>query len=56
MASLESRLTALETQAGAEDTNRVILYEPGEELPELPAGDDVFIRLPDNHREATHAA
>lgn len=55
MASLEQRLEILEREA-APVVPRVVVYEPGEELPELPAGDDVFIRLPDNHREATHAA
>lgn len=54
MPSLESRLTTLETQAGADVANRVIIYEPGEELPELPAEGTVFL-LPDNGREATHA-
>ena len=53
MASLEQRLADLE-QAGDEDANRVIIYEIGEELPELPAEGTVFL-LPDNHRqEATH--
>ena len=55
MASLESRLTALETQASAEDTNRVVLYEVGTE-PVLPDLEGTVFLLPDNHRqEATHA-
>ena len=55
MATLEQRLEVLEREA-APVVPRVVVYEPGEELPELPAGDDVFIRLPNNHRqEATHA-
>lgn len=50
MPSLETRIAALETQ-DATTINRVILYEPGEPLPELPAGDGVFFLLPNNHRE-----
>lgn len=49
MPSLDARITALETQ-DATTINRVILYEPGEPLPELPAGDGVVILLPDNGR------
>ncbi len=53
MASLEQRIADLE-QAGAEDASRIVIYEFGEELPELPAEGTVFL-LPDNHRqEATH--
>lgn len=53
MATLDARLTTLETQA-APDVPRIVIYEPGEELPELPAEGTVFL-LPDNHRqEATH--
>jgi len=50
MPSLDNRITALETQ-DATTTNRVILYEPGEPLPELPPGDDAIFLLPANHRE-----
>lgn len=55
MPSLDARITALETQ-DATTINRVILYEPGEPLPELPAGDGVVILLPNNHREDNHHA
>ncbi len=51
--SLEARVSALETQ-DATTLNRVIIYEPGEPLPEIPAGDGVVFLIPDNHREATH--
>lgn len=55
MATLEQRLTALETQASAEDTNRVIIYEVGTE-PVLPDLEGTVFLLPDNHREeTTHA-
>jgi len=54
MASLEQRLEVLEREA-APVVPRVVLYEPGEELPELPA-EGAFFLLPDNHRqEAAHA-
>lgn len=49
MASLESRLDALETQASP-DPARVIIYEVGGQAPEIPPGDGTFILLPDNGR------
>ena len=53
MASLEQRLEDLERDA-THDVPRIVVYEIGEELPELPAEGTVFL-LPDNHRqEATH--
>ncbi len=55
MASLEQRLEVLEREA-TPVVPRVVVYEPGEELPPLPAEGAVFL-LPNNHRqEATHAA
>lgn len=54
MPSLESRLTALETQA-SQDINPVVLYEVGTE-PVLPDLEGTVFLLPDNHREeTTHA-
>lgn len=56
MASLEQRLEILEREA-APVVPRVVVYEPGEELSELPAGAEVVILLPDNGRgdqDATH--
>ena len=49
MPSLESRLASLEA-ATTTDGSRVIIYQPGEPLPEIPPGDGVVILLPDNGR------
>ena len=48
MASLQSRLADLERDA-TPDVPRVIIYKPGIE-PEIPAGAEVVILLPDNGR------
>ena len=55
MASLEQRLEVLEREA-APFVPRVVVYEQGTE-PEIPAGAEVVILLPDNGRgdqDATH--
>lgn len=49
--SLESRVSALETQDATTTPCPVLIYEEGVPMPELPPGDGVVILLPNNHRE-----